>query len=83
MKCFFIPNKLVLKKLRRKMENSRRCEICIVDFHRASMQKHLRSKKHLGKEKQSEMIILKRILKREQKPINKENVYNAKTLKKQ
>ena len=27
------------------MENSRRCEICSVNVHRASMQKHLRSKK--------------------------------------
>ena len=26
------------------MENSRTCEICNVDVHRASMQKHLRSK---------------------------------------
>ena len=29
------------------MENSRTCEICNVDVHRASFAKHLRSKKHL------------------------------------
>ena len=39
------------------MENSRTCEICNVDIHRASMQKHLRSKKHLEKIEQNEMII--------------------------
>ena len=31
------------------MENSPTCEICSVDVHRASMQKHLRSKKTIGK----------------------------------
>ena len=39
------------------MENSRTCEICNVNVHRASMQKHLRSKKHLEKLEQNEMII--------------------------
>ena len=34
------------------MENSHRCEICNVDVHRASMQKHLRNKKHLKNGKQ-------------------------------
>ena len=33
--------------------NSRKCEICNVDVHRASYMKHLRSKKHL----ENEMII--------------------------
>ena len=37
--------------------NSRRCEICNVDVHRASYMKHLRSKKHLEKINQSKMII--------------------------
>ena len=37
--------------------NSRRCDICNVDVHRASYNKHLRSKKHLEIEKQNEMII--------------------------
>ena len=35
------------------MENNRRSEICNVDVHRASMQKHLRSKKRLENEKQN------------------------------
>ena len=34
---------------RRKMENSRTCEICNVNVHRASMQKHLRSEKTFKK----------------------------------
>ena len=33
------------------MENSRTCEIVNVNVHRASMQKHLRSKKTFGKHK--------------------------------
>ena len=37
--------------------NSRKCEICIVDIHRASYVKRLRSKKHLETVKQNEMII--------------------------
>ena len=37
--------------------NSRRCDICNVDFHRASYIKHLRSKKHIENMKQNEMII--------------------------
>ena len=37
--------------------NSRRCEICKIDVHRASYMKHIRSKKHLENEKQNQMII--------------------------
>ena len=37
--------------------NSRKCEVCNVDVHRASYMKHLRSKKHMEKMKQNEMII--------------------------
>ena len=37
--------------------NSRRCEICNVDVHRASYIKHLRSKKHLENIKRNDMII--------------------------
>ena len=37
--------------------NSRRCEICNVVVHRASYMKHLRSKKHIEKIRQKEMII--------------------------
>ena len=36
---------------------SRKCDICNVDVHRASYQKHLRSKKHFELLKQNEMII--------------------------
>ena len=38
-------------------ENSRTCEVCNVIVHRASFVKHLRSKKHLKKIEESEMII--------------------------
>ena len=37
--------------------NSRKCEICNVDVHRASYVKHLRSKKHSENIKQNEMMI--------------------------
>ena len=37
--------------------NSRKCEICNIDVHRASCVKHLRSKKHIGNEKINNMII--------------------------
>ena len=37
--------------------NSRKCEICNVDVHRASYSKHIRSKKHTENIKQNEMII--------------------------
>ena len=37
--------------------NSRRCEICKVDVHRASYIKHLRSKKHIENMRQNEKII--------------------------
>ena len=37
--------------------NSRRCDICDVDVHRASINKHLRSKKHTKNIKRNEMII--------------------------
>ena len=65
------------------MENSRTCEICNVNVHRPSMQKHLRSKKHLENVKQSEMIIPEWLFKEERTPIKKkiQKVYNPKTLK--
>ena len=65
------------------MENSRTCESCNVNVHRASMQKLLRSKKHLENIKQNEMIIPEWVFKEEQAP-NKnkiKKVYNPKTLK--
>ena len=37
--------------------NSRKCEICNIDVHRASYIKHTRSKKHLENMKQNDMII--------------------------
>ena len=39
--------------------NSRNCDICNVDVHRASYLKHLRSKKHLENLKQNGMNIPK------------------------
>ena len=65
------------------MENSRTCEICNVDVHRSSMQKHLRSKKHLENIKQNDMIIPEWFFIEEKTP-NKnkiKKVYNPKTLK--
>ena len=50
--------------------NSRKCEICNIDLHRASMQKHLRSKIHLENIKQNEMIIPDWLFK---EPIENEN----------
>ena len=65
------------------MENSRTCDVCNVNDHRASMQKHLRSKKHLEKMIQNEMIIPEWFFKEEKSPIKKkiQKVYNPKTLK--
>ena len=37
--------------------NSRKCDVCNIDVHRASYQKQLRSKKYLENIKQKEMII--------------------------
>ena len=65
------------------MENSRTCEVCNVNVHRASMQKHLRSKKHLENMIQNEMIIPEWLFKENATPIKKtiQKVYNPKTLK--
>ena len=54
------------------MENSRTCEICNVNVHRASFVKHLRSKKHLGNIIKSEMNIPEWLFKEEQAPIKKQ-----------
>ena len=64
------------------MENSRTCDIRNVDVHRASYAKHLRSKKHLGNEKQNEMIVPEWLFKEEQAHIKNKIkiVYNPKTL---
>ena len=65
------------------MQNSRICEVCNVNVHRASFVKHLRSKKHLEKREQNEMIIPEWLFKQEQRPIKKklQKVYNPKTIK--
>ena len=55
------------------MENSRTCEVCNVNIHRASMQKHLRSKKHLENINRNEMIITQWFFKEEKTPIKKKN----------
>ena len=39
------------------MENSRRCDICNIDNHRASYAEHSRSKKHLENIKQDDIFI--------------------------
>ena len=63
------------------MENSQTCEVCNVNVHRASFEKHLRSEKHLENIEQNEMIIPEWLFKQEQTPINKkiQKVYNTKT----
>ena len=65
------------------MENSRTCEICNVNVHRASMQKHLISKKHLENIERNEKIIPEWFFKEDRTPIKKkiQKVYNPKTLK--
>ena len=65
------------------MENSRTCEICNVNVHRASVVKHLRSKKHLENMIQNEIIIPEWLIKQEQTPLKKKSqrTYNLKTLK--
>ena len=65
------------------MENSRRCDICNIDVHRASYAKHLRSKKHLENIRHKEIIIPEWFFKEEQTPIKKKikKLYNPKTLK--
>ena len=60
--------------------NSRRCEVCNVDVHRASHMKHMRSKTHLESIKQSEMIIPEWLFR---EPIENKikKIYNPKSLK--
>ena len=65
------------------MDNSRTCDVCNVNVHRASLAKHLRSKKHLENVEQNEMIIPDWFFKEEKSSIKKkiQKVYNPKTLK--
>ena len=60
--------------------NSRRCEICNIEIHRASFVKHLRSKRHLENLKRIDMIIPEWLF---QEPIENKikNIYNPKPLK--
>ena len=55
--------------------NSRKCDICNIDVHRASYQKHLRSKKHLENEKDNDMIIPEWLFKQPVENKNKK-IYN-------
>ncbi len=61
--------------------NSRRCEICKIDVHRASYNKHLRSKKHIENIKHNEMIIPEWLF---QEPIENriKKIFNPISLKK-
>ena len=65
------------------MENSRTCEVCNVNIHRAIFAKHLRSKKHLANVEENEMIIPEWFFEEEKSPVKKkiQKVYNPKTLK--
>ena len=60
--------------------NSRNCDLCNTDVHRASYSKHLRSKKHIENIKQNEMIIPEWLFK---EPIENKikKIYNPKSLK--
>ena len=64
------------------MDNSRTCDVCNVNVHRASFAKHLRSKKHLENVEKNEMIIPEWFFKEEKTPVKKkiQKVYNPKTL---
>ena len=60
--------------------NSRKCEVSNVDVHRASYNKHLRSKKHIENMKQNEMIIPEWLF---QEPVENKikKIYNPKPLR--
>ena len=77
MICF---KPLILYKWRLKLENSRRCDICNVHVHKASVAKHFESKKQLKIVKHEEMIIPEWLF---QKPILKipRRTYNPILLK--
>ena len=64
------------------MENSRTCENCNVNIHRASFVKHLGSKKLLENMIQNEIITPEWLFKEEQTPIKKkiQKVHNTNLL---
>ena len=57
------------------MENSRICEFCKVNVHRASKKKHLVNERLLENIKQNEMIIPEWLFKQEQTPIKEKIQY--------
>ena len=59
--------------------NSRKCDLCNVDVHIASYNKHLRSKKHIENIKQNEMIIPEWLFQESVENKFKE-IYNPKSL---
>ena len=61
------------------MEYSRRCDICNFDVHRASMSKSFRSKNHLEKKGQDDIVIPKGLFREGQEP-NKNESKNYKIL---
>ena len=65
------------------MENRRKCNLCNAKVHRATMQKHLRSKKHLENGNQNVKIIPEWLFEEEQAPTKKQikKVYNPKPLR--
>ena len=60
--------------------NSRKCDVCNIDVHRASYMKHTRSKKHFENMKQNEMIIPEWLF---QEPIENKikKIYKPRSLK--
>ena len=60
--------------------NSRKCDICNVDVHRASYVKHLKSKKYIKYTKQNELIIPEWLF---QEPVENKikKIYNPKPLR--
>ena len=60
--------------------NSRKCDVCNVDVHRASYIKHLRSKKHIENMKQNEMNIPEWFF-RERIENEIKKIFNPKSLK--
>ena len=61
--------------------NSRKCDVCNVNVHRASYIKHLRSKKHLENMKQNEMIIPDWLFREPVENKIKKIIYNPRSLK--
>ena len=60
--------------------NSRKCNVCNIDDHRASLAKHLRSEKHLEKMKLIALIIPEWLF---QEPVENKikEIYNPKPLR--